>query len=327
MGAIVPPTGRDRIVTRHRLAAGLVAAAWGLAVASVAAAASPSPAPSPSPFVSSLEAWLDDDLPTDAPAGTPLTIGATLWMPDQAELLPMSGVFVRLRPASGTAAPTETTGILDWPGHVTASLVVPTGGVGDLEIGQTGSACDATGCHRVDLLFVIAGVGPPPDAALPQIATVRIDPPVTTPTAGESVGIGMILTLKADWDPFAFAPPSALALQVSVPRGPTIDDVAAPLTDPGTLRYSASVTFPDAGRYLLEAAATTGAAGRDTFTTSLTSVNVVAGQPSPVATPASDGPASAGADTQVDPTLVAGLLIALGAVIASVLVVGAVGDR
>jgi hypothetical protein len=96
----------------------------------------------------------------DAPPGTPITIAWSLVFPeDKDHPFNACGVFVQLRGASG-AAPTR--GYADGgdcrahlKGEYDATVVVPEGGIGEIEIGLSGTT---------DVFFpvVVATASPPP---------------------------------------------------------------------------------------------------------------------------------------------------------------------
>ena len=210
-----------------------------------ALAASPAPSPSPSPAVLPFEAWLDAPLPTDAAPGSSITIGALLWIPHDHIPFPDQNSFVRIYPATGDGSPVETPGDQDWPGHITATLAVPPGGVGRLEIGNQGSTCTPDGCFRMDGLYELPGVGPPDDAVLPQIATVDIELLLPILIAGEATPVDLVLRPKVDWPDFDA--PDRLVLVVREPRAEPFATIPALLVDATTGRYEATLTVPDGG--------------------------------------------------------------------------------
>src|SRR5258706_2170755 len=121
-------------MTQHRAVFAVVLfLAAGLAMAGADQAAAASPAPSASPPAESaftnFEAWLDHAPPPDAPAGSTITVGLTIWDSQQANFLVMSGLYLKLHPASGKARPTEAELTRsDVPGHFAADVIVPKGG-------------------------------------------------------------------------------------------------------------------------------------------------------------------------------------------------------
>jgi len=299
--------------------AGMAAVLWGLTPAA-SMGASPPPSPAAGPTVGP-EAWLDRPAPSagDAP-GTLVTVGFTLWDPVGGALLSGTFPYVRLQPLGG-GSPTEADAAETWRGHFAASLVIPAGGVGDLEIGAGGTACDSNGCRPADTAFRIAGVGPPPDAPLPAIATASIVRPPDVVRAGSPVAIGVRLVPNAAWDPASFPMPDALYLGVGVARGRALDPVAVPLVDAGTGAYRVSVTFPEPGDYTLRVSTAAQPARDDQFATALITVSV---EPSGGAPP--DAAPDGGPGGGVDPLVVGGLALA-AAVVVAVVVGGAITRR
>lgn len=159
------------MTTVRGLASAGFRAVFGLAVLSgIAAGAAPSISRAASPATAgslgSIQAWLDTDSirPDAAPGGT-VEIGVSFWDLSVQNLASINRVFVRLHPAKGSAAPSEGRVTADFPGHVTAALVVPKGGPGSITVGVHGQACDENGtCRPADIALAIVGTGPPPDA-------------------------------------------------------------------------------------------------------------------------------------------------------------------
>jgi hypothetical protein len=110
-----------------------------------------------------VRATLTTNVPLDARPGTKLTIAWRLaYVEDEKRrAFGASGVFVRLGSASGAAA--ETGYAKEDSGTYTASVAVPEGGLGDIQIGLRGHTSGVrTG--RSDLLFPITN-DPLPGAA------------------------------------------------------------------------------------------------------------------------------------------------------------------
>jgi hypothetical protein len=101
-----------------------------------------------------VEATLLTSIPLDAPAGTRLEVAWTLTYRDHGRRRPFgaSGVFVRLTSAAG--AGTET-GFTSGHGDYTATVVVPKGGIGDVQIGLRGWTSGPNGTRESDALFPI----------------------------------------------------------------------------------------------------------------------------------------------------------------------------
>ena len=173
--ALGRPLQAGRRLVMPALAAVVVAAA----LAGAAVGASPAPPAASLPTRDSLgqiQVWLDSDFITpDAPPGGSLEAGFTFWDLGQLALKPVAGVYARLRPAKGAAAPSEGQITADFPGHVVAVLVVPKGGPGKVEVGIRGQTCDANGtCRPADIPLPISGTGPPTGAPALDLVTGSI---------------------------------------------------------------------------------------------------------------------------------------------------------
>ncbi|MEX1170230.1 MAG: hypothetical protein WEE50_08835 [Chloroflexota bacterium] len=138
---------------------------------------------------------LDAALPGDAQPGTEVEIGWTVAIAeDDGSMQPFSaeGVFVRLLPSSGE--PVEFAARQDRAGHYVATITVPNGGVGEIEIGLRGTACTTDGqCQRADEMFNlaenVAGAGIGAEAA-------------PLPAGGETTGISPDPTAAPAITPF-----------------------------------------------------------------------------------------------------------------------------
>jgi hypothetical protein len=138
-----------------------------------------------------VKATLTTGIPLDAPAGTQLRVAWRLFAVDengQRRPFGASGVFVRLGSATGAETREGFAPVGNRPtgGEYEAVVVVPKGGVGDVEIGLLGWRSDATGTHRGDAIFPITNdplpgaprvSSPPPPNILPPEAL----PPVSAP--------------------------------------------------------------------------------------------------------------------------------------------------
>ena len=234
----------------------------GAATSRVAHAASPSPPASPSPAASeppatdfSLQVWLDRAIPPGLEVGGNIEIGLTVWDPRAGEMLEFGGMFVRLRPATGTAPPSEREAQPDGhvPGHLVARLPVPEGGGGEVEVGFHGQSCDASRtCTTTDSLLPITGVGPPPDASPVDLFRAVIRPPADPLVAGLAAEVEVDLFPRVDWEPSTVHLPGQVLLIARQSRGPDLANV--PLvrgTATGT-PYTGQLTVADAGEVALE---------------------------------------------------------------------------
>jgi hypothetical protein len=129
-------------------------------------------------------AALDAPIPPDADPGTELQVGWRAWMPDGTSEWPFTGspVFMRLISADGTSS-TEAFGREnpEGSGHYLATIQVPAGGVGLVEVGLFGETCVHGACSRSDILFDLPEERRVPMAAAPVI----VDPPVPAVPAPE----------------------------------------------------------------------------------------------------------------------------------------------
>ncbi len=255
-----------------------------------------------------VQVWLDKQLPTDVPPGTAVYLGVTLWDQAHQRLVPAQSTEYWWRPALGEVVAPDR-GILteDWLGHGTAEIVVPTQGIGALEIGFTGTSGTRTGGLEPDnTIFPICGVGPPPDAPLPLVARATLD--LAAPIVAGQESVAMIaLQPNADWEPGTFRAPSQLLLRARLPRGSVDASVPANLVDASAGRYRATITLTEPGAYILEAASSTETGG--TFSSSAQRVNVVAN--------ASAAPTNSGSG----PGVLLPVLLLVGAVVVVAVVV------
>lgn len=116
-----------------------------------------------------VQATLASAVALDAPSGTELTVAWSLFSVDetgQRQPFGANGVFVRLLSASGAASQVGVSPVGAYDtGEYEASVVVPEGGIRDIEIGLTGWVSDANGTRRSDVIFPITNdpiPSPPP---------------------------------------------------------------------------------------------------------------------------------------------------------------------
>lgn len=268
-----------------------------------------------------VEVWLDRPLQTDAPPGQSIAIGGMVWHPESRTSFGRP-VFVRVHPADRRGEPVEVPTTEDWPGHFTALVVVPAGGIEQVEIGTAGSACVGSVCTRSDAIYPIGGVGPPPGIALTEIASLEITLPADRVVAGRPATIEMRLEPRASWDPALVPLPDRLAVEVRRPREPALVEAFADLIDRPSATYRAVVVFPEAGDLIVQAGVDADA-DADVDTRSLfasierLSVGPAEGMVAPPG-PATRGPDDqAGAPAGIDPATLLGLVV-IGAAIAAV---------
>jgi hypothetical protein len=104
-----------------------------------------------------VKATLKASIPLDAPAGTRLAVAWTLAADDggtgTSRPFDAGGIFIRLVSTSGI--PGETVYASGDRGDFKATIVVPEGGISDVQIGLTGWRTDASGTRRADAIFPI----------------------------------------------------------------------------------------------------------------------------------------------------------------------------
>jgi hypothetical protein len=132
-------------------------------------------------------AELDAPIPRDAQPGTEIDVGWRAWVPDGDNEWPFEGlpVFIRLTSPDG-ASSTEAFAAEDPPGsgHFLATVVVPDGGVGLVEVGLFGESCIDSECTRSDLLFPL-----PEDQTVPGTAEISVAGPPGAAVAALAVGL------------------------------------------------------------------------------------------------------------------------------------------
>jgi hypothetical protein len=104
-----------------------------------------------------VKATLTTRIPLHAPAGTQLKVGWTLAYRDEhgkRHVFGGGGIFVRLLSTSGANAETSFARV-GKPGHYSATVRVPKGGIRDIQIGIHGWASGPTGTRPADELFPI----------------------------------------------------------------------------------------------------------------------------------------------------------------------------
>ena len=242
------------------------ALAFLVAVAGVAAlAADPSADPSaaesgvPSPAASilpgevsppgNIQAWRDSDYITpDAPPGGMVEAGFSFWDALQQDFFQPGAIYVRLHPAKGDAAPSDAMVTYDFPGHVKAGMVVPEGGPGDVEVGMLVPACITdVGCGDQRAPFVVAGVGPPPNARLEQLVGAEILPLVGDTVAGREFPISVNVVPKGDWTEDTLKLPDHLVVIARHAGGqPLSTGDIRPGTQPGT-PWTGKLSIPETG--------------------------------------------------------------------------------
>jgi hypothetical protein len=119
-------------------------------------------AASPAAAKEGVNATLKTPVPLDAKEGERIELAWTLAAEDGRGQFGASGIYVRLTAPEGAPAVTEYAG--GDRGDYFASILVPKGGIGDIQIGLEGWRTDARGTRRADLTFPITNdplPGPP----------------------------------------------------------------------------------------------------------------------------------------------------------------------
>ena len=113
-------------------------------------------------------ATLSTRVPRNAEPGTRVHVAWTLTYAEgerRGQRFDASGIFVRLASASGASPETAfADDRAQSDGRYAATVVVPKGGIGDVEIGLVGWSSGPTGTRRADILFPITNdplPGPP----------------------------------------------------------------------------------------------------------------------------------------------------------------------
>jgi hypothetical protein len=235
--------------------------AWLVALVGFAAgsqrvlAADPSATPSatPPPCPDQYIAWFDAPLPPDVPVGRQIQIGVTVWDCNGNGLARAESAEIRVHPGSGKAEPTVFPSRSDWPGHVVSTIEVPKGGLGTIDVGVRGQECHDDGtCKDAFFAFATGGFGPPTDAPLAVLVDARVMPQPEPIVAGHTFEVDVALEPRAEWDP-AIVLPDRIVIAAAVVRGGSeyrTDALRAPGSD---APYSARLTVPEAGDYVLHA--------------------------------------------------------------------------
>ncbi len=255
---------------------------------------------------------LDAAIPRSAAAGSTIEVGwhmqvldGSTWQPFSAE-----GMFVRLLGATpGSVTEAAATGGTD--GHYRARIVVPKGGIADVQIGLHGS-CVGAGCGpNGDDLFPIAGVGPAPEVVPVSQLDATIDPlRGVRPNELVDVVVRASLIRGASLDGRVF--PGSVIVRVVDPETSLATYVAAAAEGGGV--YRASLQLPRSGPVMLEAGIGTEAGITHRFPSSETRLALAAASAAPSA-PAS-APSSAGEAKVVTPDVAPAIvLLAVGALV------------
>jgi hypothetical protein len=211
----------------------LIAASWALPVA----AASPSPAPG---TPEGLQVWLDSDSITpDAPPGGVVQVGFTFWDTRVGDFPNVESPYVKLHPAKGKAAPSKATIEQDFPGHVLATVEVPQGGVGAVEVGIRAGG--------KDIPLTIAGTGPPPAAPVQNLVIATIQPLVGDTVAGRAFPLTVEVQPRGLYDQSAVPLPNDVTAVARHPGGPGLSTGDLRRTGDLGTPYTGKLTIPETG--------------------------------------------------------------------------------
>jgi hypothetical protein len=222
------------------------------AAATIAASAVPSSSAEPAGDTN-LEVWLDAPLTPDAPAGDTLAIGFTVWDTVRHDFSEVTGPFLRLHPATGSAAPSTTTADSDWPGHLVANVQVPKGGPGAIEVGFDGQTCRSDGtCVTSFFPFRFGGAGPPPEAPLARLIEATIHPPEGILIEDVPIDLTVDVVRRAAWDPSVVPLPDQLVAVVNQRGAPdTATAVLRPTAGRRDGPYRGKLTIATSGDFTL----------------------------------------------------------------------------
>ena len=242
-----------------------------------------------------LEAWVDQAPPPDAPAGSTILVGLTIWDSHQAQLFEMNGLYLKLHPATGKARPTEAVTRSDWPGHLLANVIVPKGGPGNVELVVRDQTCTADGtCGPADLPIHVGGVGPPPDAPLSSLVSAIVHLPAEPAVAGRPMDVVVDVTPRAEWDPSTLGVPDRLVVIATLGRGPDLANTVIRRQNGPNAPYRGQITIPEPGDVALVIAFPGHGGADDVIQSATTRVKVGASGPSTapaaIAPPVEDGP-------------------------------------
>jgi hypothetical protein len=245
--------------------------------------------------------------------------GFSFWSTQLHEFFPMGGIYARLHPATGDAAATEAAITEDFPGHVVASMVVPEGGLGDLEVGVRESACTAPGgCPDLEARFDIAGVGPPPDAAPSDLIAAEILPLVGDTVVGREFPISAKVLPRGLWSFDTLALPDHLVAVARRPGGPELaSGELRPSGQRGT-PFTGRLSIPEAGDMQISVALPLDGGGAREIPGSAVQRTVIEGGPkatggtSGSGAPGPASPGQAGPASGIPPVV---LVIGIGALI------------
>ena len=209
----------------------LAAAAW---TAGVAMAASPPGLPA------GVQVYLDADTITpDAPPGGVVQVGYTFWNGETHAFAATDGVYVLLHPKTGHAPASNGKIDADFPGHVLATIAVPNGGPGKLEIGIRSGGAN----HPI----TVAGTGPPPDLPASELYTATIEPLVGDTVVDRPFTAHVDLNTRGLWAFGDLQLPDHVVIVARHPGGPDLSTANLPAPAQAGTPYTGKLTVPETG--------------------------------------------------------------------------------
>ena len=214
----------------------LVAAWWVLPVA----AASPAPSAAAPGVPPGLQVFSDSDFITpDAPPGGFVQAGFTFWDTRVGDFPNVNKVFVLLHPGKGKAPPSVGKIEYDFPGHVLATMEVPQGGPGKVEVGLQ--------IEGKNVPLTVSGVGPPPAAPLNNLIVAAIEPLVGDTVVGRAFPLTVEVQPRGLYDVTAVPMPDHVTAIARHPGGPGLATAELRPTGGPGLPYTGKLTIPETG--------------------------------------------------------------------------------
>jgi hypothetical protein len=193
------------------------------------------------------EVWQDAPIPPDVRRGQTIDVGFTIWNVADRTLSRVNSATVLVHAKTGKAAPTPATTRPDWPGHVIASVTVPAGGLGTIDVGIDGQVCGDDGtCVLGFFPYSWGGIGPPAEAPRSLLVDTVFHLPTDPFVPGTPFAVTADVTPRAPWDPAALDLPPGLEVLARTLRGV---DLASATLEPvasaaGTSTFSGAIEIP-----------------------------------------------------------------------------------
>ena len=219
-------------------------------------AASLSPSPIAPPAANAFQVWLDAEFVTpDAPPGSVLRAGFTIWSPRGREFFAVGGLGIRMHPATGDAGPAVATVESDFDGHLIADFVVPEGGPGRVEIVTSAETCSADGtCSQTLFPIPLEGIGPPPDADPRLLLAATIQPFVGDVVAGRATPVSVEVLPRGLWEMSALPLPDHLVVAAGRRGEEPVATAEIRPVGASAREYTGRLTVPESGELTLTVA-------------------------------------------------------------------------